>query len=90
MGPQIIQILQRVFNDNYRVDKYFKAQGFDKLPDGVPLTHIQGFTLLGKFYSIWFEIVIKVKLSHAKDIDIHIPIIVCPLTKSQAHIYSIG
>ena len=28
MGPQIIQILQRVFNDNYRVDKYFKAQGF--------------------------------------------------------------
>ena len=61
-----------------------KLKVLDKLPDGVPLTHIQGFTLLGKFYSIWFEIVIKVKLSHAKDIDIHIPIIVCPFNKESS------
>lgn len=61
-----------------------KLKTIDKLPEGVPVTNIQGFTLLGAFYSIWFEIVIKVKLSHAKDINIHIPIIVSPFDKEAS------
>ncbi|RCK55315.1 Arrestin family protein 1 [Candida viswanathii] len=61
-----------------------KLKTIDRLPEGVPVTNIQGFTLLGKFYSIWFEIVIKVKLSHAKDMNIHIPIIVSPFDKEAS------
>lgn len=66
-----------------------KLKTIDKLPEGVPVTNIQGFTLLGAFYSIWFEMVIKVKLSNAKDIRIAIPIIVSPFDK-QASKYLLG
>ncbi|EMG49926.1 RGL1 RHO1 GEF localizing protein 1 [Candida maltosa Xu316] len=61
-----------------------KLKTIDKLPEGVPVSHIQGFTLSGGFYSLWFEIVIKVKLSHAKDTTVHIPIIICPFNKESS------
>lgn len=44
--------------------------------DGVPATHTQGFTTLGKLFSLRYEIIIKIKLAGSKDFDIRLPITV--------------
>lgn len=52
---------------------FYKNRNFDKISEGVPITHVQGFTTLGKLFSIKYETIIKVKLNHAKDMEIHLP-----------------
>lgn len=55
-----------------------KNRNFTKLADGVPLTHVQNFTIQGKLYSLQYEITVKAKINHGKDIDITVPIVVSP------------
>jgi len=52
-----------------------------ELAEGIPLTHIQGFTTLGKLFSLRYEINLKVKLSHAKDMEVRLPLTVCPFDR---------
>ncbi|KAI5960274.1 hypothetical protein CANMA_004054 [Candida margitis] len=59
-------------------------KAIDSLSEGVPITHLQSFTAPGKFYSIKFEIILKIKLSKAKDFDIHLPITVCPFDRKSS------
>lgn len=56
----------------------------DKLGEGLPLTHFQSFTSLSQFYSIKFELILKLKFSKAKDFDVRIPIIVCPYDRKTS------
>lgn len=58
-------------------------RNFSKLRDGVPLSHTQGFTLLGKLYSLRYELSLNVKVGHGKDIDINLPITVSPYDRSS-------
>ncbi|ABN66155.2 predicted protein [Scheffersomyces stipitis CBS 6054] len=58
-----------------------REKSIDKLEEGIPLTHIQGFTTIGKLYSIRYEAVLKVKLINSKDIEIHLPITVSPFDR---------
>lgn len=47
----------------------------------IPLTHAKGFSLEGKLYSIQYELVLRIKLSHARDIETRQPITVCPFDR---------
>ncbi|KAK6461124.1 hypothetical protein DFJ63DRAFT_216667 [Scheffersomyces coipomensis] len=52
-----------------------------KIEPGIPLTHTQGFTTRGKFFSIRYEIHLKVKIINAKDLEFSIPLTVCPFDR---------
>lgn len=56
----------------------------DKLDDGIPLTHTQGFTSVGSFFTVRYEINLKFKFSHAKDIDFRLPLTVCPYDRGSS------
>ncbi|CAD1811010.1 hypothetical protein K4G60_g4967 [Candida parapsilosis] len=56
----------------------------DRIPEGLPITHLQSFTTSGKFYSIKFETILKIKLHKAKDFDIHLPLTVCPFERRSS------
>lgn len=56
-------------------------QNHIKSIEGVPITHYQNFTLLGKLFSIRYEIVLKLKLIHGKDFTVRIPIILSPYNR---------
>ncbi|KAI5961032.1 uncharacterized protein KGF55_004299 [Candida pseudojiufengensis] len=56
----------------------------DKLIEGLPITHIQSFTSQGRFFSIKFEIIVKLKFSKAKDFDIKFPITICPYDRESS------
>lgn len=56
----------------------------DKLDEGIPLTHIQAFTSPGKLFLLRYEIVLKVKLSHSRDIETKLPIIVSPFDRASS------
>ncbi|CAH6718730.1 RHO1 GEF localizing protein 1 [[Candida] jaroonii] len=49
--------------------------------EGIPITHYNNFTILGKLFSIRYEIIIKLKVSHGKDFQVRIPIILSPYNK---------
>lgn len=55
---------------------FYKNKNFDTITEGVPITHTQGFTTLGKLFSLRYEIIVKLKLIHGKDMDIHLPLTV--------------
>lgn len=55
-----------------------------KLTAGVPLTHTQGFTTTGRLFSIRFEAVLKLKLSHSKDTEVRLPVTVCPYDRQSS------
>lgn len=56
---------------------YFnRNKNFDAITEGIPITHTQGFSTLGRLFSIRYEIIFKVKLIHGKDMDIHLPLTV--------------
>lgn len=61
-----------------------KNRNYTKIAEGVPLTHVQGFTLLGKLFSLRYEITLKVKMGHGKDIETTIPITVCPYDRESS------
>jgi len=56
----------------------------DKLDDGIPLTHTQGFTSIGSFFTVRYEINLKFKFSHAKDLDFRLPLTVCPYDRRSS------
>lgn len=59
----------------------------DKLDEGIPNTHTQGFTTFGKLFSIRYEVVVKINMSHAKDIEVRLPLTVLPYDRvSSDHI----
>ncbi|CAI5758121.1 unnamed protein product [Candida verbasci] len=61
------------------------VKSFSKMPQGLGITHNHSsFTSQGKLYSIKFEIVLKFKFSKVKDLDIHLPIIVCPYNRTSS------
>lgn len=53
----------------------------NKIIEGIPFTHTQGFTTLGKLFSIRYEIIVKVKLIHGKDMEIRLPITISPFDR---------
>ncbi|ODV82323.1 uncharacterized protein CANTADRAFT_4334 [Suhomyces tanzawaensis NRRL Y-17324] len=55
-----------------------KNKVIDELDEGIPLTHVQGFTTLGRLFSLRYEVIFKAKLSHSKDIEVRLPITVSP------------
>lgn len=61
-----------------------RNKNIDKIDEGIPITHIQGFTTMGKLFSIRYEIVVKVKLSHGKDMDIRLPITVSAYDRASS------
>lgn len=61
-----------------------KNKNYQKLAEGVPLTHVQGFTLNGKLYSLRYEITVKVKINHGKDIEVTLPITVSPFDRESS------
>lgn len=59
----------------------------DKLDEGIPLTHVQGFTSVGRLFLLSYEVVLKIKLAHSKDMDLRIPLTVSPFDrKSSAYL----
>ncbi|KAI3403121.2 hypothetical protein KGF56_004010 [Candida oxycetoniae] len=56
----------------------------EKLHEGLSITHNQSLTLQGHFYSIRFELILKLKFSRAKDFDVRLPIIVCPFDRKSS------
>lgn len=61
-----------------------KNSNFSKLADGVPLTHVRGFTLVGKLYGLRYELVIKIKIGHGKDFEHMLPITVSPFDRASS------
>lgn len=55
-----------------------------KIVEGIPLTHTQGFTTLGRLFSIRYEVIVKVKLDHGKDMEIEFPITVSPFNRESS------
>lgn len=56
-------------------------QNHIKLIEGIPMTHYQNFTTLGRLFSLRYEIVLKIKLVHGKDFNVKIPIVLSPYNK---------
>ncbi|EGW32839.1 uncharacterized protein SPAPADRAFT_136447 [Spathaspora passalidarum NRRL Y-27907] len=75
LDPQLEDDCSTTVIESYNI---CKVRQLDKLEEGIPLTHIQGFTKVGKFYSIRYELIVKAKFSHAKDVNVNIPITVSP------------
>lgn len=61
-----------------------KNKNFSRLAEGVPFTHVQGFTLAGKLYALRYEIVLKVKVGHGKDIELAMPLTVSPFNRKSS------
>ncbi|EGV59945.1 hypothetical protein PSN45_002330 [Yamadazyma tenuis] len=55
-----------------------------KLIEGIPMTHYQNFTTVGKLFSIRYEILLKLKLVHGKDFTVRIPIVLSPYNKTSS------
>lgn len=60
------------------IANYLKNKNIDVVDEGIPVTHIQSFTTLGKLFSIRFEAVLKIKLIHGRNLETRIPITVSP------------
>lgn len=56
---------------------------YTHVPQGVPLTHLLEFSLRGKLYSIRFELCVKVKIGHGKDMEMTLPVTVSPYDRSS-------
>lgn len=53
---------------------YFnKNKALDKIIEGVPITHTQGFSTSGRLFSLRYEAIVKVKLVKGRDMEIHLP-----------------
>ena len=54
------------------------------MPEGVPLTNVRGFTLLGKLYSLRYELVLKIKVGRGKDFEYTMPITASPFDRESS------
>lgn len=61
-----------------------KNRNLSKITEGVPVTHTQGFTTLGRLFSIRYEVIVKVKISHGKDTIVHLPLTVSPYDRASS------
>lgn len=61
-----------------------KNKNLPKVPEGVPVTHTQSFTTVGRLFSIHYEIIVKMKMSHGKDVEMHLPLTVCPFDRESS------
>lgn len=66
------------------VSTYANDKKNRKVVEGIPLTHTQGFTTLGRLFSIRYEAIIKVKLVHGKDMEIILPITISPFNRESS------
>lgn len=64
--------------------KLVKEVELGKVDEGIPITHIQGFTTSGKLFSIRFEVVLKMKLVGCKDFDMRVPLTVSPYDRATS------
>ncbi|GEQ71055.1 hypothetical protein JCM33374_g4736 [Metschnikowia sp. JCM 33374] len=69
---------------NHITASFNKNKNFHKLAEGVPLSHVQGFTIHGKLFALRYEFVLKVKLAHGKDIICSIPLTVSPYNRASS------
>lgn len=60
-----------------------KNRNLPKAAEGIPVTHTQGFTTLGRLFSIRYEIIVKVKISHGKDTVVTLPLTVSPFDRDS-------
>lgn len=68
-------------NEHIDLSEVRDTDRIGRLIEGIPLTNTQGFTFYGKLFSLSYEITFKVKLNHGKEIEISVPIVVCPFDK---------
>ena len=61
-----------------------RNRNFAQLPEGVPLTNVRGFTLLGKLYSLRYELVLKIKVGRGKDFEYTMPITASPFDRESS------
>lgn len=61
-----------------------KNRNLPKVAEGIPVTHTQGFTTLGRLFSIRYEIIVKVKISHGKDTVVRLPLTVSPYDRASS------
>lgn len=69
---------------NLAVASFTKNSNFSQLEEGIPLTHVRGFTLVGKLYALRYELILKVKIGHGKDFDYTLPITVSPYDRASS------
>ncbi|RLV90608.1 Uncharacterized protein JA1_004448 [Spathaspora sp. JA1] len=81
LEPELEQDCSTTVIESYNISK---IKQLEKLEDGIPITHIQGFTNSGKFFAIRYELILKVKLTHAKDIHVNIPITISPYDRTSS------
>lgn len=88
---ELLELYSHTPSQNFRDAKvnqlsapFHKNKNCPKLADGVPLSHVQGFTLLGKLFALRYEVILKVKLSHAKDVVCLIPLTVSPYNRASS------
>lgn len=68
---------------------FTRNANFLTLVEGIPLTHVRGFTLVGKLYALRYELTLKVKIGHGKDFEYSLPITVSPFDR-ESSTYLIG
>lgn len=56
-----------------------------KFNTNVPLSHAQGFTNIGKLFSVRYELYLKIKFSHAKDLELKQQLIVSPINTASSY-----
>lgn len=55
-----------------------------RIDEGMPITHIYGFTSAGNLFSVRYETVLKVKVAHGKDFEMRIPLTVSPYNRETS------
>ncbi|KAG7662317.1 uncharacterized protein J8A68_004211 [[Candida] subhashii] len=61
-----------------------KVIEIDKLEPGISLSHTQGFSTKGHFFTVKYEVILKVSLRKAKDMQIHLPITISPYDRTSS------
>lgn len=69
---------------NLAIVSFTKSSNFPEIEEGIPLTHVRGFTLIGKLYALRYELVLKIKIGHGKDFEYTLPITVSPFDRSSS------
>lgn len=61
-----------------------RNKSMDELDEGIPPTHVQGFTTSGRLFSVRYDAVVKVKMSHTKDLEYRLPVTVLPFDRASS------
>lgn len=66
------------------VASFNRNTNFSTLQEGIPLTHVRGFTLVGKLFALRYELIIKIKIAHGKDFEYILPVSVSPFDRASS------